>query len=452
MIPSTMDPRSFRHLWTPLTVGRTTLRNRVMLTGHTLLYGEGGLISDRHIAYFAERARGGVALIIIEQQAAHPAGRNYLAGCRAYDPACVARYAKLAEAIHGHGAKVFAQLFCGGAQGQGTQYIDEWRPLQAPSAVASTQFQELPAEMTAADIAAVIKGFAQSAEHARDGGLDGVEIHAAHSQLLGAFLSPAFNHRSDSYGGSVAARCRVVLEIGDAIRRRVGSELTLGLRLSVSEFQPGGAGITVEETEQQVEIFSRSGLFDFYDISGGGYFAKHVSVTPMTSDLPQGFLAPLAKRIKLVAGNRAKIFVVGRVWDLSMAEEILAAGAADMVAMTRAHMADPFLLAKAQNGRVQEIVHCVGAMLCVRRLGEQNHVTCLVNPAMGREAQWGHGKLVPVAPSKAKRILVIGGGPAGLKSATRAAERGHSVSLIERRATLGGRLVQLAALPLRARC
>jgi len=294
-----MDPRSFRHLWTPLTVGRTSLRNRVMLTGHTLLYGEGGLISDRHIAYFTERARGGVALIVIEQQAAHPAGRNYLAGCRAYDPACVSRYAKLAEAIHGHGAKVFAQLFCGGAQGQGTMYIDAWRPLLAPSAIASTQFQELPAEMEQSDIDSVVAGFVRSAIHARDGGLDGVEIHAAHSQLLGAFLSPAFNRRGDGYGGSLEDRCRIVIEIGAAIRRAVGASLTMGLRLSASEFLPQGAGITQEQTEQQVELFSRSLLFDFFDVSGGGYFAKHVSVTPMTSDQPEGFLVKRHRFFKI---------------------------------------------------------------------------------------------------------------------------------------------------------
>lgn len=446
---STTPP--FPHLWQPLAIGRTAVKNRVMITGHTLLYGEGGLVSDRHVAYFAERARGGAGLIVIEQQAAHPSGRNYLQGCTAYDPAIVPSYARLAEAVHVHGAKVFAQLFCGGAQGQGTMYIDNWRPLLAPSAVASTQFQELPAAMEEADIDSVVAGFVRSAEHVRDGGLDGIEIHAAHSQLLGAFLSPAFNRRTDGYGGSLENRCRIVLEIGTAIRRALGTSLTMGLRLSASEFLPKGAGITEEQAEQQVDLFARSGVFDFFDVSGGGYFAKHVSVTPMTSDQPEGFLAPAAKRLKAVAGNRAKVFVVGRIWDLSLADAIIAAGAADMVAMTRAHMADPFLVEKARQGRTETIVHCVGAMLCVRRLGEQNHVTCLVNPAMGREAAWGEGKLVPVVKGQAKKVLVVGGGPAGLRAAARAAERGHSVTLIERSAALGGRLRPLAALPLRTR-
>lgn len=441
----------YPHLWQPLAIGPVTVRNRVMTTGHTLLYAEDGLISDRHVAYYAERAKGGIGLMVIEQQAAHPSGRNYLAGCRAYDPAVVPRYSRLAEACHAHGARVFAQLFCGGAQGQGMQYVDEWRPLLAPSAIASTQFHELPAAMEPDDIAAVVAGFALSARHVRDGGLDGIEIHAAHSQLLGAFLSPAFNRRDDGYGRSLAGRCRIVLEIGEAVRKAVGTAVAVGLRLSASEYLPRGAGITLEQTEEQVELFSRSGLFDFFDISAGGYFAKHVSVTPMTSDLPEGFLAPAAKRLKAVAGDRAKVFVVGRLWDLRLADEVVAAGAADMVAMTRAHMADPFVVAKAREGRAEDIVQCVGAMVCVRRLGEQNHVTCLVNPAMGREARWGEGSHVPVARGARRRVLVVGGGPAGLRAAARAAGRGHAVTLIERGTVPGGRLRHLAALPLRTR-
>ena len=138
----------------------------------------------------------------------------------------------------------------------------------APSAIASTQFQELPAEMDEADIASVTEGFATSAAHAQAGGLDGVEIHAAHSQLLGAFLSPAFNRRMDGYGGDLARRCRIVLEIGEAVRRRVGSRFAVGLRLSASEFLPRDAGIAIEEAEAQAEVFCRSGLFDFPDIIG----------------------------------------------------------------------------------------------------------------------------------------------------------------------------------------
>jgi 2,4-dienoyl-CoA reductase-like NADH-dependent reductase (Old Yellow Enzyme family) len=445
---TTDDPPQFPNLWTPLTIGPIRAKHRVMISGHTVLYGENGFISDRHIAYYRERAVGGAALIVIEQQAAHPAGRNYHAGCKAYDPGVIPWYRKLADACRPYDCRVLVQLFCGGAQGNGTMYIDEWRPLLAASAVASTQFQELPAAMDQDDIASLIAGFRRSARHVRESGCDGIEIHAAHSQLLGSFLSPAFNRRNDGYGGNIANRCRIVLEIAEAVRREADG-LAMGLRLSASEFLPRNAGITPGQTQEQLEIFANAGLFDFFDISAGGYYAKHISVTPQTADLEQGFLAPHARDAKLVVGERAKVFVVGRVLDLGVAERIVADGAADMVALTRAHMADPLLVAKARDGRASEIVRCVGANVCVRRLGEHNHVVCMMNPAMGREAKWGAGTLAKTGA--AKHVVVIGAGPAGMKAAAVAAERGHRVTVFERQTEPGGRLRPMAALPSRTR-
>lgn len=416
-----------------------------MTTGHTLLYAEDGVISDRHVAYYAERAKGGVGLMVIEQQAAHPSGRNYLAGCRAYDPVVVPRYARLAAACHAHGARVFAQLFCGGAQGQGTQYIDAWRHLLAPSAIASTQFQELPAAMEPDDIASVVEGFAISARHVRDGGLDGIEIHAAHSQLLGSFLSPAFNRRSDGYGGNLANRCRIVAEVGDAIRKRIGGTLALGLRLSVDEHLPQQSGITPEQLYAQLDYFLGTGLFDFFDLSVGGYYTQHVSVAPMGSNLESGFLAPYGKRAKGIVGDRARIFLVGRIVDLQRAEEIVRDGASDMVAMTRAHMADPFIVTKALASRTDDQVRCIGANVCIRRLHEGNHVICVMNPALGRESRWGEGTLKPT--SSPRRIALVGGGPSGMRFAATAARRGHRIVLFEAARELGGRLRRLRLLP-----
>ena len=436
-------------LWSPLELGPMHVKHRVMVSGHALLYGVDGLLSQRHIDYYRERAAGGAALIVTEQQAAHPSGANYLQGCRGYDPRAVAGYRRAADAVHEHGAKLVVQIFCGGAQGSGTMYIDEWRPLWAPSPVASTQFHEQPAEMTREDIEAVVAGFATSARHAAEAGCDGVEIHAAHSQLLGAFLSPAFNHRRDDYGGSSRSRCRMVLEIGERVRAAVGGKLAVGLRLSVEERLANGAGITEEEFLRQLEVLDASGLFDFYDLSAGGYFAKHVSVTPMTSDLPQGFLAPYSARARAMVKSGAKIFVVGRILDIATAARIVDSGAADMVAMTRAQMADPQLVRKAQENRGEDIVRCVGANVCIRRLGENNHVACVMNPAVGREAKLGAGTLKPTA--RRQRIGVVGAGPAGLRFAGIAAARGHDVTVFEAQERAGGRLRSLAALPGRER-
>ncbi len=436
-------------LWSPLDIGGMRVGHRVMTTGHTLLYGVDGVLSQRHIDYYRERAAGGVALIVTEQQAAHPSGANYLQGCRAYDPRAVIGYRRLAEAVRPHDTRVLVQLFCGGAQGSGTMYIDEWRPLWAPSAIASTQFHEQPAVMTDGDVASIVDGFVTSARHAQEGGCDGVEIHAAHSQLLGAFLSPAFNRRTDRYGGSALDRCRIVLDIGQAVRRAVGPRFALGLRLSIDERLANGAGITEDNFLVQLEHLAAAGMFDFYDLSAGGYFAKHVSVTPMTSDLPDAFLAPAAARAKRVVGNRGRIFVVGRIFDVATASRIIESGAADMVAMTRAQMADPHLVRKARAGREHDIVRCVGAGVCTRRLGENNHVACAVNPALGREATFGNGTLVRAAHPK--RVVVVGGGPAGMRFAGTAAARGHAVTLIESAIQPGGRLRMLATLPGRER-
>lgn len=440
---------SMSALWSPLEIGPMKVKHRVMISGHALLYGANGLLSQRHVDYYRERAAGGAALIVTEQQAAHPSGANYLQGCRGYDPRAVPWYRKAADAVHAHGAKLVVQLFCGGAQGSGTLYIDEWRPLWAPSPIASTQFHEQPAEMTREDIHAVIQGFATSARHGAEAGCDGVEIHAAHSQLLGAFLSPAFNHRSDDYGGSSSQRCRMVLEVGEQVRAAVGSGLAVGLRLSVEERLANGAGITEEEFQRQLETLDASGLFDFYDLSAGGYYAKHVSVTPMTSDLPAGFLAPAAARARAALRGGAKIFVVGRILDIPTASRIVDSGAADMVAMTRAQIADPQFVRKALENRAHDIVRCVGANVCIRRLGENNHVACVMNPAAGREAALGEGSLQRAR--NRKRIAVIGGGPAGLRLAGVAAARGLDVTVFEAQPRPGGRLRSLASLPARQR-
>jgi 2,4-dienoyl-CoA reductase-like NADH-dependent reductase (Old Yellow Enzyme family) len=437
----------YTNLLKPLMIGATEVRHRIMVTGHTQLYGREETISDRHIDYYRERARGGAALLVLEQQAAHPAGRNYFVGCSAWDPAVIPWYERLGEAVHAHDCKQFVQLFCAGAQGSGTQYIDDWRPLWAASRIPSAITEEMPVAMAATDISELAEYFARSALNVQRAGLDGVEIHAAHSQLLGEFLSPAFNKRTDGYGGSVENRCRVVLEVGEAIRAAVGPSLTLGLRLSFDEFL-GPAGITPEQSELQIEIFSASGLFDFFDISGGGYHALHVAVAPMGT-VGEGFLASSARRAKNIAGDRAKIFVVGRILDLDKAEAILDAGDADMVAMTRAHMADPFIVEKSLSGREQEVNRCVGANVCVARLISNREVTCFQNPAMGRERQWGHGTLNLVSEEKSREISVIGAGPAGLRFAATAAARGHRVRVFESNATPGGRPLELATLPTR---
>ena len=437
----------FPHVFEPLSIGATDVAHRIMVTGHTQLYGNEGTLSDRHIAYYRERAKGGAALLILEQQAAHPVGRNYHAGCIAWDESVVPWYEQLGEAVHQYDCKQFVQLFACGAQGSGTQYIDDWRPLWAASRIPSAVTEEMPHAMEARDIKELAEFFARSAMNVKRAGLDGVEIHAAHSQLLGEFLSPAFNKRSDKYGGSVANRCVAILEVGEAIRAQVGAEFTLGIRLSFDEFL-GDAGITPDQTLEQIRIFNESGLFDFYDMSGGGYHNLHVAVAPMGTEYKEGFLADSAGQTKALVGDKAKVFVVGRILDLPKAEEILANGQADMVAMTRAHMADAAVVKKYREGRDADVTTCIGANVCISRLIDNREATCFQNPIMGREQYWGDGTLTPARKNK-QRLVVIGGGPAGMRFAGTAAARGHQVHLFEQTDSLGGRLREIAGLPTR---
>ena len=436
-----------RLVWEPMEIGSTRVKNRIMMTAQTTLLGKDNVLGDRHIEFFRERAKGGAALFITEQQAGHRLSKgSFFEGCSAWEKRAIPQYAKLADAVHEHGARQFIQLFGCGVHDKGTMIMDEWHPLWGVSKMPSIVHHEIPMVMEQEHVDDVVKGFGESALNVKVAGCDGVELHAAHSYLLGQFLSPAFNDRTDRYGGSVRKRCQVLLEIGEAVRAQVGDAFTVGVRLSFDEFM-GDVGITPDQTEEQLEVLSTSGLFDFFNISGGGYYTLHRAVAPM--GVENGFMLPFAKRAKAVVGNRAKVFAVGRIIDLHQAEQALAEGATDMVAMTRAQMAEPHLVKKTREGRQKEIRRCMGANECVARLFDNRQVTCAVNPSVGREARWGSDTLQPVAPEDTKSIVVVGGGLAGMKTAAVAGSRGHRVVLLEREERLGGHLNLLMELPTR---
>jgi 2,4-dienoyl-CoA reductase-like NADH-dependent reductase (Old Yellow Enzyme family) len=460
-------------LFQPLALAGTELPNRVMTSAMTLQYGDGGFISDRHLAIYEERARGGVGLMFSEQLTASPLSPSpFPSEILAYDERQVERFAALAERLAPYPSRFFAQLFCGGISGSSTAGIGGWQPVRGPSRIGSPG-GETPLPLSAGDIEAIVADFARSARHVKEGGLDGVEIHGAHGWLLAQFLSPFYNRREDEYGGTVANRCRFAVEVGRAIRAEVGPDFPLGIALTYDE-RIGAAGITEDDTLAQLDVLIAAGVFDFFDLSVGSPHSVHFTIAPMA--VPEGFSLDFASRARELVAGRAAVFAAGRVVDPAMAASAIASGAVDMVAMSRAHLADPHLVRKARAGKSAEIRRCVGANVCVGRAKAGEPVACVLSPATGREldgwpydpsaASSSHTEApaalslapadraerplgAPVPAGESRRVLVVGAGPAGLRAGAVLSARGHEVTVYERRDRAGGHLADLATLPTR---
>ena len=450
MAPDSTSPQGA--IWTPLQIGAVTVKNRIMLSPHRQAYGDDNQPTDRMIAYYVERAKGGVALVdgestSVSRRLARASAESGPSGWRltAYEERVIPAFARLAEALHAHGCKIFMEFSTFGVNQGARIDFDDWYPVRGPSRVPSPGGTEIPWEMDQDYIDELVEDYGRSAANMQKAGIDGVEVHAAHGYLPMQFLSPAFNKRNDRYGGSPRRNAQLLVEIGEGIRAQVGSDYTVGMRLSFDEYI-GDAGVTPELAEEYLDIFAATGFFDFFSISSGSYHSFHYAVPAMGS-LPQAFLTDYGRRAKQVVGDRAKIFLAGRILDLATAEKVISSGEADMVAMVRAHMADPLLIAKTLEGREREIVRCVGANECLATGFRGRRMHCVMNPAVGREQRWGEGTLRPAA--EAKRVAVVGAGPAGLKVAGVAARRGHQVTLFEEGDEVGGHLDLLKRLPTR---
>lgn len=433
-------------LWEPLELGSVTLKNRVVVTAHALQYAVDNLMTQQSVDYYEERAKGGAGLILTEAQAVHPSSRGLAPRTTMGYPAeSIPVYERLAEAVHRHGAKVFIDLSHFGVEDHNTMHLDNWRALWSASGLPSATYGENGRAMTREDIAELVAGFARSARNAQVAGLDGAEVHAAHGYLLCSFLSPLTNLRTDEYGGSTKKRCRIVLECAQAVRDQCGPDFPIGVRISMTEGVPGG--IDEAEGERIAQHLADSGIFDYFSISAGNAATFDQVVSPMS--LPGARLVDLAARAKKVV-NGLPVLTANGITDLSIAADIVSEGHADLVAMTRAHIADPHLIAKARSGREQEIRHCVSANQgCINRMANGLSLTCTQNPAAGREKLLGIGTLT--RPETAKRVVVVGGGPAGMRAAEVAASRGHDVVLLERDEQLGGQIRYAAKLATRGR-
>lgn len=432
-------------LFTPLVVGPVTAPNRIVFGAHFTRFtepnptiGEPGLYGPRLARYLGERAAGGAGVVIAGQTAIHPTTAYQMPNnARAWDPASVEGFAQVAEAIHEPGALAFIQLAHNGGVNDGT-----WSklPVWAPSHV--TNYNEPPKPLEQGEIDELVEHFARSARHAAQGGFDGIEIHGAHGYLIHEFFSPKSNLRTDGYGGSFDNRLRFAVEVLTAVRDAVGPEVAVGLRLVGDEEQWDGSGITPDLAAQIAVALSERGLVDFLNVSVGT--SGIGMVRPMY--VRHAFAAETTGLIKRAVPD-TPVFAVHRIVTPEEAEAILDAGQADAVTVVRALIADAEWPAKAREGRSDEIRPCTGCNQgCYGNLTTGLPISCSTNPVVGRELELGGPLPSAEVP---KRVVVVGGGPAGLEAAWVAAARGHHVTLLERAEVLGGKVRLAAQLPWR---
>jgi 2,4-dienoyl-CoA reductase-like NADH-dependent reductase (Old Yellow Enzyme family)/thioredoxin reductase len=415
----------------PLRIGTVTVPNRFFVSAHATQFVEDdpsgfhrwSVLGDRARAYYEERARGGFGLQIIGQTQVHPqAGTDRPSS---YGDAARRAYSSIVDACHRHGSRVFVQLNHNGRE-RGNSGPDSWHPMWSASSLPGGH-GEMTKSMDRDEIAALVAAFAEAATLCRDAGVDGVEIHAAHPHMIGEWLTETFNRRTDEYGGPLENRLRIVLEIIDAVRAAVGCDFVVGVRVN-GAWLPDV--VPLEEGIDMARRLHATGAIDFLDVSG----------VPTIGSIGTEFgpIVPWAAAIKREL-PQAVVMAAGRIVRAEHAAEIIESGAVDMVAMTRASIADPELPSKARAGRANEVRICVGAgQGCLMRNRDRRPLTCQQNPAVGREAEWGSVTLVRRATRR--RVVVIGGGPAGLEAAVVAATGGHDVVLFERDAELGGQV------------
>lgn len=421
---------SLSHIHTPIQIGSIEIPNRVVRTAHATNLGQ-GTMSDALIDYHLARAKGGTGLSIVEILSVHstsPATLNVMS------PGIEDGYRRLVETIRPHGMRLFQQLWHGGHNALPLDGSPPWSASDVPSPTIGVT----PLPMTPAMIDEIIGAYAQTAYKCESWGLDGVEIHCAHGYLPAQFLSPNANRREDDYGGSFENRVRFLLRLVTAVRAAVSRDFAVGVRLAPDL---SVQGIRPTEVAQVIELLESHKLIDFVDISLGDYHSFPKLIGGMHE--PTGYEMPTSAEI--ARSCKTPTIVTGRFRTLEEADQIIRAGDADMVALTRAQIADPDLVRKTLAGHPEQVRPCIACNQgCVGGLlGPAGQMGCAVNPAVGAERTLEDSALQPA--DRPSRILVVGGGPAGMEAARVAALRGHRVVLAEAQADLGG-CIRLAAM------
>ncbi|HKP25502.1 MAG TPA: FAD-dependent oxidoreductase [Dongiaceae bacterium] len=430
--PAIFQPLQLRHL---------TLRNRIVFGAHTANMSVDGLPGERHLGYYRERAMGGAAMVVVEPIPIHRTAVLTRGNFRADDDAVIPHFRRITDAVHQEGAHIIQQLYHVGAHGDWDNSLSyNW----SPSGLPSMHDSDGSHAMTHGEIAEIVASFARCAARAKASGYDGCELMAAYNALIEQFWSPVTNLREDKYGGSFENRMRFSDEVLAAIRKACGEDFVIGMAVSIDPARPDVQ--SVESLQEVVAWLDKHQLCDYVTCGTGSYFDFTKIIPPAIYEDKLG--APYAAALKQVTQN-LRVQAESHIRTPDNADYILKSGGADMISIVRGQIADPHWVNKAKAGRATDIRPCLSCnQMCWGRRSRDYHISCLINPSAGREFQWGGDRFTP--SDQPKRVLVVGGGPAGLEAARVAAERGHRVTLAEASDKLGGQFRLAGLQPRRA--